>query len=228
MEQGSKRPDSPKLARATVRAAVGETARLVPELALIAGGTSFGGRMTSQAQDASPLPGILGLVFLGFPLHPAGLKPPHLPVYIGINQALCRLRVEQQMIDAKPSVMLPSVPPKMPSRDKLSETRRSAGETRSLASRQRESPRIRGSIPAFFRTVHRRSGESEKRHDEVATVSRRNVEVRKIWAAAGPPACFSGKRACRPFCFGTDLCLRSTPSSPGTSFAAAYYAFRDS
>ena len=72
MEQGSKRPDAPKLAQATVRAAVAEAARLLPELALFAGGKSFGGRMTSQAQAASPLAGVLGLVFLGFPLHPAG------------------------------------------------------------------------------------------------------------------------------------------------------------
>jgi len=72
MEQGSKRPDSPKLAQATVRAAVTEAARLVPDLALFAGGKSFGGRMTSQAQAASPLPGVRGLIFLGFPLHPPG------------------------------------------------------------------------------------------------------------------------------------------------------------
>src|SRR5439155_7829334 len=74
MEQGSKRPDAPKLAQATVRAAVLEAARLVPELALFAGGKSFGGRMTSQAQAESSLPGVRGLVFLGFPLHPPG-KP---------------------------------------------------------------------------------------------------------------------------------------------------------
>jgi predicted alpha/beta-hydrolase family hydrolase len=72
MEHGSKRPDAPKLAHATVRAAVLEASRLVPELALFAGGKSFGGRMTSQAQAASPLPGVRGLVFLGFPLHPPG------------------------------------------------------------------------------------------------------------------------------------------------------------
>src|SRR5881628_544982 len=74
MEQGSKRPDSPKLAHATVRAAVIEASRLVPDLALFAGGKSFGGRMTSQAQAESPLPGVRGLLFLGFPLHPSG-KP---------------------------------------------------------------------------------------------------------------------------------------------------------
>lgn len=74
MERGSRRPDSPKLARATVRAAVAETARLVPELPLFAGGKSYGGRMTSQAQAELPLPGVRGLAFLGFPLHPPG-KP---------------------------------------------------------------------------------------------------------------------------------------------------------
>jgi len=72
MERGSKRPDSPKVAHATVRAAVAEASRLTPGLALIAGGRSFGGRMTSQAQAASPLPGVRGLAFVGFPLHPAG------------------------------------------------------------------------------------------------------------------------------------------------------------
>jgi predicted alpha/beta-hydrolase family hydrolase len=74
MEQGAKRPDAPKLAQATVRAAVTEACRLLPGLALIAGGKSFGGRMTSQAQAASPLPGVRGLAFLGFPLHASG-KP---------------------------------------------------------------------------------------------------------------------------------------------------------
>src|SRR2546423_2662056 len=71
MEQRARRPDPPKLAHATVRAAAGEAARLVPELPLIAGGKSFGGRMTSQAQAAAPLPGVRGLAFFGFPLHPA-------------------------------------------------------------------------------------------------------------------------------------------------------------
>src|SRR4249920_4170712 len=74
MEQGGKRPDAPKLAQATVRAAVAEASRLVPKLPLIAGGKSFGGRMTSQAQALSPLPGVRGLAFLGFPLHAAGKR----------------------------------------------------------------------------------------------------------------------------------------------------------
>jgi uncharacterized protein len=72
MERGSKRPDTPTLVQATVRAAVAEMSRLAPGLALIAGGKSFGGRMTSQAQAASPLPGVRGIAFLGFPLHPPG------------------------------------------------------------------------------------------------------------------------------------------------------------
>jgi predicted alpha/beta-hydrolase family hydrolase len=74
MERGSKRPDTPALAHATVRAAVAVAARLAPGLPLVAGGKSFGGRMTSQAQALAPLASVRGLVFLGFPLHPAG-KP---------------------------------------------------------------------------------------------------------------------------------------------------------
>ena len=71
MEHGSKRPDAPPLAQATVRAAVAEARRRFPALPLIAGGKSFGGRMTSQAQASTPLAGVHGLAFLGFPLHPA-------------------------------------------------------------------------------------------------------------------------------------------------------------
>lgn len=74
MEKGSKRPDPPKLAHAVVRAAAAQAALLAPDLPLFAGGRSFGGRMTSQAQAEVPLPGVCGLAFLGFPLHPAG-KP---------------------------------------------------------------------------------------------------------------------------------------------------------
>jgi hypothetical protein len=70
MERGSKRPDSPKLAHATVRAAVDAAAQRLPGMPLVAGGKSFGGRMTSQAQAAAPLRGVRGIVFIGFPLHP--------------------------------------------------------------------------------------------------------------------------------------------------------------
>lgn len=74
MERGTKRPDPPQLAQATVRAAVAAALKALPKLPLIAGGKSFGGRMTSQAQAKASLPGVRGLAFLGFPLHPAG-KP---------------------------------------------------------------------------------------------------------------------------------------------------------
>src|SRR5881394_309817 len=72
MERRASRPDPPAVAAAAVRAAVAEAARLAPELPVVAGGKSFGGRMTSTAQAEQPLPGVRGLVFLGFPLHPPG------------------------------------------------------------------------------------------------------------------------------------------------------------
>jgi predicted alpha/beta-hydrolase family hydrolase len=72
MDAGSKRPDPPKVAHAAVRAAVAEAARALPGVPLFAGGKSFGGRMTSQAQALDPLTGVRGLVFFGFPLHAAG------------------------------------------------------------------------------------------------------------------------------------------------------------
>ena len=109
MQKGSRRPDSPKVAHATVRAAVAEAARRVPELPLYAGGRSFGGRMTSQAQAASPLPGVRGLAFLGFPLHPAGepadtrgehLADVRLPMLFlqGTNDDLARLPLLEALI----------------------------------------------------------------------------------------------------------------------------------
>lgn len=90
MEKGSKRPDPPRLAHAVVRSAAAEAARLAPDLPLFAGGRSFGGRMTSQAQADSPIPGVKGLAFLGFPLHPAG-KP-------GIERAEHLAKLEVPML----------------------------------------------------------------------------------------------------------------------------------
>jgi predicted alpha/beta-hydrolase family hydrolase len=90
MEKGARRPDPPKLARATVRAAAVQAGVLAPDLPLYAGGRSFGGRMTSQAQAEAPLPGARGLAFLGFPLHPAG-KP-------SIERAEHLARVEVPML----------------------------------------------------------------------------------------------------------------------------------
>jgi uncharacterized protein len=74
MEKGGKRVDAPPVAHAAVRAAVAEANRRAGALPLFAGGKSFGGRMTSQAQATRPLDGVRGLVFFAFPLHPAG-KP---------------------------------------------------------------------------------------------------------------------------------------------------------
>jgi len=72
MKAGKSRPDSPAVAEAAVREAVREAAKKAPAARLLAGGKSFGGRMTSQAQAREPLPGVRGLVFFGFPLHPPG------------------------------------------------------------------------------------------------------------------------------------------------------------
>jgi hypothetical protein len=110
MEQRSKRPDAPALAHATVRAAVAEAGRQVPKLPLVAGGKSFGGRMTSQAQAAAALAGVRGLAFLGFPLHPAG-KPSderakhlfdvQIPMLFlqGTRDALADLALLQPLVD---------------------------------------------------------------------------------------------------------------------------------
>jgi len=90
MEKGSRRPDPPAIAHAAVRAACAKAAELAGKLPLYAGGRSFGGRMTSQAQAAQPLPGVRGLVFFAFPLHPAG-KP-------GVDRADHLARVEIPML----------------------------------------------------------------------------------------------------------------------------------
>jgi predicted alpha/beta-hydrolase family hydrolase len=110
MERGSRRPDPPALCHAAVRAAVAEAARLAPKLALIAGGRSFGGRMTSQAQAIEPLPGVTGLAFLGFPLHPAGkpsverakhLREVKIPMLFlqGTRDELAKLELLQPLIE---------------------------------------------------------------------------------------------------------------------------------
>ena len=83
MQRGSKRPDQPAVAHAAVRAAVAEARRRCPALPLVAGGKSFGGRMTSQAQAAQPLPGVIGIGFIGFPLHPAGKPSDQRATHLG-------------------------------------------------------------------------------------------------------------------------------------------------
>jgi predicted alpha/beta-hydrolase family hydrolase len=90
MEKGGGRPDPPRIAHAAVRAAAAQALAMAPDLPLFAGGRSFGGRMTSQAQADAPLAGVRGLAFLGFPLHPAG-KP-------GIERAEHLKRVQIPML----------------------------------------------------------------------------------------------------------------------------------
>jgi predicted alpha/beta-hydrolase family hydrolase len=109
MEKGSRRPDGPSVAHATVRAAVAAAASLADRSPLLAGGRSFGGRMTSQAQAVEPLLGVRGLVFFAFPLHPAGkpsvARAEHLsnitiPMLFvqGSNDALAELGLLQQTV----------------------------------------------------------------------------------------------------------------------------------
>jgi uncharacterized protein len=104
MERGARRPDPPPVCHASVRAAVAAAARLAPGLPLFAGGRSFGGRMTSQAQASEALAGVRGLIFLGFPLHPAGspadsraahLSEVHVPMLFlqGTRDALADARL---------------------------------------------------------------------------------------------------------------------------------------
>jgi predicted alpha/beta-hydrolase family hydrolase len=104
MEQGSKRPDPPEVAHEAIRAAVKEAGARWPGVPILAGGKSFGGRMSSQAQAREPLPGVRGLVFVGFPLHPAGkpsvdraahLRDVHIPMLFlqGTRDALADLQL---------------------------------------------------------------------------------------------------------------------------------------
>jgi predicted alpha/beta-hydrolase family hydrolase len=109
MEKGSRRPDPPAISQAAVRAAVAEARRCCPGLPLVAGGKSFGGRMTSQAQAMAPLDGVHGLAFLGFPLHPAGrpssdrakhLSDIHVPMLFvqGTRDSLAELKLLEPVV----------------------------------------------------------------------------------------------------------------------------------
>ncbi len=117
MEQGSRRPDAPAIAQAAVRAAAAEALRCCPGLPLFAGGKSFGGRMTSQAQAIGPLPEVRGLVFLGFPLHPLGkpstdrakhLSSIHVPMLFvqGSRDKLAELRLLEPLVNDIPAASL--------------------------------------------------------------------------------------------------------------------------
>ena len=111
MERRSKRPDPPAVAHAAVRSACAKAASLGGPLPLFAGGKSFGGRMTSQAQAAAALPGVRGLVFFAFPLHPAGkpavdradhLAKVAIPMLFlqGTRDALAELKLLEPVVDA--------------------------------------------------------------------------------------------------------------------------------
>lgn len=111
MEAGSRRPDRPEVAHMAVRAAVAVAALRLPGMRLIAGGKSFGGRMTSQAQSDFPMPGVHGLAFFGFPLHPAGkpsvtrgdhLSALSVPALFlqGTNDKLAELSLIEQVVEA--------------------------------------------------------------------------------------------------------------------------------
>lgn len=111
MERGSKRPDAPALAHAAVRSAVHEAKKIAPDLPLFAGGKSFGGRMTSQAQAKAALPDVRGLVFFAFPLHPAGKPSDERAVHLsdvdvpmlflqGDRDALAELSLLHPVVDA--------------------------------------------------------------------------------------------------------------------------------
>jgi predicted alpha/beta-hydrolase family hydrolase len=117
MERRSGRPDPPAIAHAAVRAAVAEAARRY-ELPLIAGGKSFGGRMTSQAQALAPLPGVRGLAFFAFPLHPAGkpsdararhLSGIHVPMLFlqGTRDTLADFDLLRPLADELPATLHP-------------------------------------------------------------------------------------------------------------------------
>jgi hypothetical protein len=109
MERRARRVDPPPIAHAAVRAAVAEAGRRAGQLALYAGGRSFGGRMTSQAQALAPLPGVRGLVFFAFPLHTAGkpavdraahLSDVHVPMLFlqGTKDTLAELPLLQETV----------------------------------------------------------------------------------------------------------------------------------
>jgi predicted alpha/beta-hydrolase family hydrolase len=111
MERGAKRPDPPALAHKVVRAAVADAAKRARGLPLFAGGRSFGGRMTSQAQAIAPLPDVQGLIFFAFPLHPSGkpsderaahLADVEIPMLFlsGTNDALASLGLLRPVVKA--------------------------------------------------------------------------------------------------------------------------------
>ncbi len=121
MEAGRNRVDGPEVAVGTVRAACEQAAALWPGMPIVAGGKSFGGRMTSEAQSRSPLPGVRGLAFLGFPLHPPDkpgitraehLGHVHVPMLFlqGDRDEFAQLPLLRQVIETLPTATLELIP----------------------------------------------------------------------------------------------------------------------
>jgi predicted alpha/beta-hydrolase family hydrolase len=115
MEQGKRRIDPPALLHQRVREAV--AAGSAQGLPMIAGGKSMGGRMTSQAQAIEALPGVRGLAFIGFPLHPAKqqstkradhLKQVQIPMLFlqGTRDELADLTLLQPIVEASPTAKM--------------------------------------------------------------------------------------------------------------------------
>lgn len=114
MEKGSRRPDSPQLCHKTIRSAVAAAHERLPTLPLFAGGKSFGGRMTSQAQALAPLPNVSGLCFFGFPLHtpkqPSTSRADHLSLITipmlflqGMRDSLAEFPLIQEVVERLPA-----------------------------------------------------------------------------------------------------------------------------
>lgn len=117
MEKGGKRPDAPAIAEKTVRRAIEVAAERFPRTPLLAGGKSFGGRMTSHALSKPPDTSVKGIVFVGFPLHAAGnagidraqhLKSIALPMLFlqGTRDALARIDLIENICAELPSASL--------------------------------------------------------------------------------------------------------------------------
>ena len=181
MEQGSKRPDVPKVAHAAVRAAVAEAAQRLPGLPLFAGGKSFGGRMTSQAQALAPLPGVRGLVFVGFPLHPAG-KPA---------DDARRAPVRDRMPDAVPAGHARRTGGAGAAAAARAAPRRRAGDAGAVRRRRPFVPRPRPQRPhrrADAGRDARRDGRLGARAQPLAARQRQAGDLRRCWTTAPAPA----------------------------------------
>lgn len=117
MEKRKKRPDFPVVAHKAVEAAINKAQEIFPELPLYVGGKSFGGRMTSQYLANRTLPGVKGIIFVGFPLHPAAkpsidradhLQKITIPMLFlqGTRDALAELNLIEGVCESLPNAAL--------------------------------------------------------------------------------------------------------------------------